>query len=315
MKVVITGAAGFVGRHFTKRLCDLGHFVTGVDNLASESAIGPETWPEHLRCTFNFVKNDCREFFKTNNEPWDLVIHLAAIVGGRANMETDPMAVATDLAIDADFFTWIAKNRATMGHVIYFSSSAAYPVIHQQYNDFKTLDESLINFDSGFIGQPDLTYGWSKLTGEYLAKTAASMYNVKIACFRPFSGYGEDQNDVYPFIGILKRIMKKENPVTIWSDAVRDFIYIDDIVDWVLEVYPTITDGSAINLGTGDGICFSDLAKKMMEITGHDAPIYVVNDKPKGVYYRVSATRKNPATTLDEGIRKAVAFLTSSQAE
>ncbi len=309
MRVLITGGAGFVGRHFTKRLCDIGHSVTCVDTLASESAIDPREWPKHLRCEFNFINKDCRDFFKENKEPWDLVIHLAAIVGGRANMEQNPLDVAADLAIDADFFSWLHEG---IGHAIYFSSSAAYPVDMQKAEAYQNLYEGLINFDAGFVGRPDLTYGWSKLTGEYLAKIAAQK-GIKVACYRPFSGYGEDQNEVYPFIGILKRILKKESPVTIWSDSVRDFIYIDDVVDIVLSTYTGITDGSAMNLGSGIGTSFSDLAKKMMDIVGHEAPLQVMDDKPKGVYYRVSGTRLDIMTSLDMGIRRAVDFLTSSQ--
>lgn len=307
MKVLITGGSGFVGRHFTKRLADQGHDVTVVDSLVSESAKAPCDWPSHLKCNFCFINEDCRLFFEQNSEAWDLVIHLAAIVGGRAHMESNPIAVAEDLSIDAALFKWVVTSKDRIGHVIYFSSSAAYPIEYQRNDDrMKNLDESLVNF-SDVIGLPDLTYGWSKLTGEYLARTAAKQCGLKIACYRPFSGYGEDQDECYPFIGILRRIVRKENPVTIWSDSVRDFVYIEDIVTWVLDTYPNVTDGSAINLGSGKGTSFRELAEMMMRVTGYEAPIIVQNDKPQGVYYRVSAS---PApyqlVPLEEGIAKAL---------
>ena len=308
MHVLVTGGAGFVGRHFCTELAARGHVVTCVDSLISESAKNPDTWaPSNVF----FVRDDCRNFFKTNTSRWDLVIHLAAVVGGRANMEKFPIAVAEDLAIDASFFVWVTRNKENIGHVIYFSSSAAYPIEFQRNDDNKRrLTETMINFET--LGMPDLTYGWAKLTGEYLARTTAEMYGVKVACYRPFSGYGEDQDEVYPFIGILRRILRKENPVQIWSDSVRDFVHIDDIVKGVLETYPKITDGRGVNIGTGTPVAFSDLVRRMCTITGHVADVQVLNDQPKGVFWRVSDPTESEKlgfhlkTTLDEGIRKAV---------
>ncbi len=289
MKVLITGGCGFVGRHFAKRLVDQGHKVTIVDT--------------NVRDNREALHMDCRDFFKENRESWDLVIHLAAIVGGRAHMEGDPISVAEDLSIDASFFKWITQVK--IGHAIYFSSSAAYPIKYQTRESQTKLTEDMIQFD----GMPDLTYGWSKLTGEYLAQVTAKKYNVNIACYRPFSGYGEDQDDVYPFPGILKRVINKETPIQIWSDSVRDFIYIEDIVTWVLSTYKDITDGSAINLGSGQPTSFVELAKTMYRVVhGTDTEVQVVNDMPKGVYYRVSGGARPPfeLTSLEEGIQKAL---------
>lgn len=307
MRVLITGGAGFVGRHFCNALADRGDLVTCVDSIVSESAKHPETWAGQ---NILFIKDDCRNFFKTNSSQWDLVIHLAAVVGGRAKMEQFPIAVAEDLAIDASFFVWITKNKHNIGHVIYFSSSAAYPIEFQKNDANKRpLCESMIDFKT--LGMPDLTYGWAKLTGEYLARVTAEKYGVKIACYRPFSGYGEDQDEVYPFIGILKRILKKEDPVTIWSDSVRDFIHIEDVVSWVLETYPSMTDGASINLGTGEGTSFRELAEKMMKISNHSASILIQNEMPQGVYYRVSDKTSSfvPKISLEEGITRSIEYL------
>ena len=308
MRVLVTGGAGFVGRHFCNALVARGDLVTCVDSLVSESAKHPDTWAGQ---NIFFIKDDCRNFLKTNSSKWDLVIHLAAVVGGRANMEQFPIAVAEDLAIDASFFVWVTKNKDNIGHIIYFSSSAAYPIEFQQNNEQKRrLEESMIDFET--LGMPDLTYGWAKLTGEYLARVTAEKYGVKIACYRPFSGYGEDQDAVYPFIGILKRVLAKENPVQIWSDSVRDFVHIDDIVKGVLETYPKITDGRGVNLGSGKATSFSDLVTTMCRVSGHDATIQVLDDQPKGVFWRVADTTLaealgfKPSTTLEQGILKAI---------
>ena len=58
------------------------------------------------------------------------------------------------------------------------------------------------------IGMPDMSYGWAKLTCEYLAQLAYRKHGLKSICYRPFSGYGEDQDDAYPFPSICKRVME-----------------------------------------------------------------------------------------------------------
>jgi nucleoside-diphosphate-sugar epimerase len=313
---LITGGCGFVGRHFCKELSDRGFHVVCVDNLMSESARSPSQWPERLKCDVQFENVDCREFFKkSRDQSYDLILHLAAVVGGRCTMENSPMDVAEDLAIDAEFFKWVVSLSNKPEKVVYFSSSAAYPVCWQTTDNPRMLKESYVDFQSS-LGVPDLTYGWSKLTGEFLARTAHKNYGLDIVCYRPFSGYGEDQHEVYPFIGILTRVMSEESPVTVWSDSVRDFVHIDDVVDCVLSTMHHVSDGTAINIGSGEGHSFVALAKRMMQLVGRDGDVKIINGKPLGVYYRVSDATLlrdvygwKPKISLDEGIQRAIRML------
>ncbi len=135
------------------------------------------------------------------------VFHFAAIVGGRMKIEGDPMMVALDLSIDAEFFYWITQHKPE--RVLYPSSSAAYPVSLQTTEGAIALSEGDIDFKKN-LGTPDMTYGWSKLTGEFLAQIAAKHYGVPVVCIRPFSGYGEDQELSYPVPAIAARAAKKK---------------------------------------------------------------------------------------------------------
>ena len=226
--VLITGGMGFVGRHFVHRMCKQGWKVTVVDNMISESSMDFDSWPHHLKvseeCELYFFQMDCRDFFKEEHEHFNMFIHLAAVVGGRATIEGSPLAVADDLAIDSAAFQWVIKNNETKPDLmIYFSSSAAYPIKYQKMNSGVNLKESFVNLgiDGDDIGMPDLTYGWAKLTGEYLARLANKHYGVDVAIFRPMSGYGEDQDEAYPFKSLLTKASRKDNPIHIWSDASR----------------------------------------------------------------------------------------------
>jgi len=282
MKILITGHKGFVGRHFVAALPNSE--ITGIDLKDG---------------------NDCRDYFKNNKTKFDLVIHLAAIVGGRATIEGEPLSVATDLSIDAEFFNWVHETKPT--HVVYFSSSAAYPIELQKPEHRYRLAESDIRLDA--VSNPDLTYGWAKLTGEYLSQfiTDSKMY-----VFRPFSGYGSDQDADYPFPSFIDRALRKADPFDVWGDGeqVRDFIHIDDIVQAVLWHVQTGYDGTW-NLCSGIATSFNDLAEMVCEEAGYKPVINHIRDAPVGVQYRVgnpyvSHHYFKPQISLREGIRLAL---------
>jgi GDP-L-fucose synthase len=177
----------------------------------------------------------------------------------------------------------------------------------------------MIEFKGEFLGQPDLTYGWSKLTGEYLARLTHERHGHHITCYRPFSGYGEDQDMTYPFPAILMRAARSETPMTVWGSGrqMRDFIYIEDCVDGMLTVSEKVGDGSAVNLSTGIAINFNDYASLAWEIVhGSRSGLEVKNtaDKPEGVFARYGSTRLQEAlgfryrTGFSEGIRRCLDY-------
>lgn len=314
--VLVTGGAGFVGTHFTKRLLRDGCRVVIVDNLSSTSAHEPAFQKNLL-----FLRQDCRDFFRYSSScEFDTVIHLAAVVGGRLKIDGDPLAVATDLAIDADFFNWAARV-PKKPQVIYFSSSAAYPRWRQRRgNEVLKLHEADIEFSDEKLDIPDMTYGWAKLTGEYLAGFAARQYGVDVKIYRPFSGYGPGQSLDYPFPSIVKRVMDGENPVTVWGsgDQLRDFIHIDDVVDAVLETKDKLAPGEALNLGSGTGTSFRELAHRIAAVLGREVEVVNDSSKPEGVFARVADVTKfrslyaKPLTSLEIGIEHVIEDLTKS---
>lgn len=323
--VLVTGYAGFVGRHIVKRLYQSGCFVVGVDNFST--GLRPDYWPKSL---YDFEPpyssydgDDLREWMRISHRtqnPFDTIFHCAAVVGGRLKIEGDPLAVATDLSIDAEFFNWAVRLDPKPKKVVYFSSSAVYPTELQSRRLNCHLVESLVDLNSSRIGMPDFSYGWSKLSGEYLAKVAAEKYNLNVVIYRPFSGYGEDQDLTYPFPAIVKRFVERQDPMMIWGsgEQQRDFIHIDDVVDAVFSTMNLMIPGETLNLGTGIGTSFSELAAYVGAATGHRPEMQFCLDKPEGVFSRVADTWKlrtywQPKITLDEGIRRVVAHLTQQK--
>lgn len=339
---LISGGCGFVGRnmacHLLRHSADV---VVVVDDLsvgiqpgswlqadallggrnARRSANGVEFWGEGER--LRFWKGDFRQFLRLAQEvpnwlqaqfgveKFDDVFHYAAIVGGRAKIDGDPMLVALDLAIDAELFYWAVRHKP--GRLLYPSSSAAYPVDLQGEGEYVALAEKDIDFEHGRLGQPDMTYGWSKLTGEYLARIAASHYGLHVACVRPFSGYGEDQDLSYPVPAIAARAARREDPFEVWGSGRqgRDFVHIDDCIEAMLFALDHIRDGSAMNIGSGHITSFLEIIGLFASFAGYAPTIKPLLDKPVGVHarhadmhYVFDSLGWRPRISLEEGMRR-----------
>ncbi len=324
MSILILGGAGFVGRHYAEYFLKKKEFVEVVDNIAPLSGgIHPKKWKlfnpfEYKK--FKFYKKDCRKFFNQQlRKKYNLVINLAAIVGGREVIEYNPLAVAEDLEIDTAFWRWAVKNKNKIKHVITYSSSAAYPIHLQKKKFFRLLQETDIDFSKNFFGKPDLSYGWAKLNNEYLASIAYEKYGISNTIFRPFSGYGSDQDLNYPFPSIVKRAMSHDsnNIFKVWGSGyqMRDFIHIKDVVRGSILISKKIKNGKAVNLSSGKYLNFINLSKKIFNILGKKNIKIIGNStKPEGVFARGgSRSLQNKlgfklAISIEQGIQMAVNY-------
>lgn len=284
LNVLITGSAGFVGRHLRAALRD--HGVYSVD-LADQL--------------------DAAHFFNTRVERFDLVLHCAAFVNGRAGIDGSPAYLhAYNTALDAAMFAWALRNNP--GRVVYFSSSAAYPA-WDQYGECDPLHEDLIEITEP--GVPETSYGMSKLHGEQMAAEVRET-GVPVTVLRPFSGYGPDQSLHYPFPSFIRRALDREDPFDVWGSGqqVRDWVHIDDLVGATLAAVDAGIDGP-VNVCTGRGTSFDELAGMVTKMAGYSPEIRHREDKAAGVDYRVGDPSRmrefyTPQVSLEEGIARAL---------
>ena len=222
---------------------------------------------------------DARQFFKGRGPEFDVVVHAAAVVGGRKKVVGSPLDHAENLEIDAAMFQWARLNRP--GRVVYFSSSCAYPVRLARQKAFLHEDDITWPPQPGMM--PDELYGWTKLTGELLAITARNA-GVPVSVVRPFSVYGPGMNEGFAVRGFAEQIRHRADPIEIWGDAdqVRDFIHVTDLCNAVAAMAEQGIDGP-VNLGTGRGTSLRDLAVMMANAAGYAPEIKVNADKPAGV--------------------------------
>lgn len=291
MKILITGGMGFVGRNLAVELTVNGHTVELVDNFLKGSGCRDlESLSDSMRQLFQHIplhRQDVRSLQTNFFLRFDAVVHLAAVVGGRLTIEQNPLAVAEDLEIDSQVIRhWASGN---IKHLIYASSSAAYPVALQHRSGYR-LHENDIGFQKS-LGLPDLTYGWSKLSGEYLITVGMNHTTGDVTVLRPFSGYGIDQDLAYPFPSLVKRVINHDpkEDFYVWGSGKqeRDFIYIQDVVRFIRRCIEQTRNGT-FNLCTGTPTSFNSLARALLYEKGHrEVNIVGREDMPTGVFSRV----------------------------
>lgn len=305
MKALVTGAAGFVGRHTVRDLTGRGWTVDSID-----TRIIPET-PGGRRFHIG-VESLVGNGYLGFQDRYDLVVHCAAVVGGRENMEANRLdLLARNLEIDAAMFRWAARSK--VDRFIYISSSAVYPTAYQTDKRRMLLEESMApQYVRGYDPpmEPDISYGFEKLVGERLAEEYRAAGG-KVTVVRPFSGYGEDQDLTYPFPTIIKQVKEKPDQIRIWHNTYRDFIHIHDFVHAMLFLASNDVDGP-VNLCTGQPTAMYTLVQLAYRVAwGRRVEIIEQTDKPAGVLWRVGSPELlqqyyTPRISLEEGVVRAL---------
>lgn len=278
-RALVTGSAGFTGRYVVDALRKAGYTVTPFDRAAGLD-----------------VRHDLRE----TSGSWDVVVHMAAVVGGRKVMDRAPLSHAANLAIDAAFFRWAEIVRPR--RVVYFSSSCAYPMAISSTRAWR-LKESFLDLRYPML--PDQLYGWAKMTGEMLA---SYLSGIPVTVVRPFSVYGPGMNEGFAVSGFLEQARRKANPLVIWGDKeqVRDYIHVSDVAGAVATLVKEGADGT-YNLGTGEGTTLERLARMIAGLAAYKPAIKVDETLPAGARFLVADPTElhkhyTPAIELAEGL-------------
>ena len=304
MKALVTGSAGFLGRHFVEELLAQGYEVVYCDIAYSDAARGPG------------VRGDALFLFQHETEVFDLVVHCAAVEPHRVAIDTRPWTFPMNMHLDAALFDWAIRTKQRQ--VLYISSSAVYPIELQQLATIRgRLAEGEVDLD--YPQQPDGSYGVTKLTSEHMA-AAARASGVPVTVVRPFSGYGADQGEDWPFGAFLHRALRRESPFLIWgsADQVRDWIHVSDVVRGSLRVAHHQRESDfyeSVNVCTGQGTAMGDLALLFMQAVGYEATLNINTSAPMGVMNRVGDPvvffeYYEPKITIQQGVFDAVRQLT-----
>jgi UDP-glucuronate 4-epimerase len=312
MKVVVTGAAGFIGSHLTERLLRDGHTVLGVDSFDefyNQQVKRRNIAPSQEDPNFTLIEADIRNQTALENaigEDIDAIVHLAARAGVRPSIEQP--ALYTDVNINGTVVLLEIARQRHIKKFVFASSSSVYG------NNKKVPFSEDDNVDF-----PISPYAATKKAGELICHTYHHLYGMGMTCLRFFTVYGPRQR---PDLAIHKfaRLIEEGQPIPIYGDGTmrRDFTYIDDIINGVVAALDQCAAYQIYNLGESRPICVSDLVTEIENALGKKAVKNHLPTQPGDVnqtYADVAKAQRDlgydPSTHIATGLARFVAWLRS----
>ena len=307
VKVLITGAAGFVGFHSARKLLAEGHQVFGVDNINDYYDVDLKLARLKIlnsHPNFEFKQLDISNFenLKQAINPLKIthILHLAAQAGVRYSLENPHAYIASNVTGHLNILEF-ARHSDTLEHLVYASSSSVYG--DREGGPFAETDK---------VRNPVSLYAATKLSGEMLAQSYYNLYKIRQTGLRFFTVYGPWGRPDMAYFIFTHKIFNNE-PITLFApeEMRRDFTFIDDIVN----VIPAILaappkEGHAIyNLGNSHPNTLTQLVENIEAACGKVGE-KIIKGKQKGdvssTFADVTNAQRefgfNPQTPLEIGI-------------
>jgi nucleoside-diphosphate-sugar epimerase len=296
MNFIVTGGAGFIGSHLTKYLIKKGHHVNVVDNLRRGSFDNLK----EIKDKIDFHEIDILDYDKMKNlaKNADGIFHQAAL-GSVPQSFKEPEEYHRVNAIGTENVLKLGKDFGLK--VVYASSSSVYG--NQKKFPIKENAEK----------KPLNPYGQSKLDSELFAKKFADM-GVKVIGLRYFNVFGIGQNPNYAGVipKFIERLVEHKPPI-IFGDGnqLRNFTFVDDVVEANMLVFESKIEHAFINIATGVMTSVKELAEIMIRLSGLSLePIYEkaregdIEKSQADTSLAKNLINWEPKITLEEGLEK-----------
>lgn len=309
----ITGAAGFIGFYLSKRLLEAGAKVIGLDNMNDYYEVSLKE--ERLRILkeldgFTFIKGDLADketvmsIFK-DHQP-DIVVNLAAQAGVRYSIDNPDAYIQSNLV---GFFNILEGCRYyPVKHLVYASSSSVYG--GNTKVPFCVEDQ---------VDRPVSLYAATKKSNELMAYSYSKLYGIKLTGLRFFTVYGPMGRPDMAYFKFAKKIMNGE-PIQIYNngDMMRDFTYIDDIIEGIVNILPhapEVDDLGAYykvyNIGNNQPEKLMDYIQALENALGKTAEKEYLPMQPGDVYQTYADVSDlirdfdfKPNTSIQEGLNR-----------
>ena len=259
-KILITGAAGFIGSNLTDKLLELGASVIGIDNFFNGNRTNLESALKNKN--FQFYKGDIRDFnfLLEISRDIEIIYHQAAFTSVPQSILMPE--TCSDININGTLNILNIARKNDIKKVIFASSSSVYGNI------------SSLPSNEEMERKPISPYGVTKLTCESYMLVYSQIYGIKTLTLRYFNVYGPRQKDS-PYSGViaiwLGRIRRNEDLI-VFGDGnnSRDFTYVKDVVQANILASKKDISGEILNIGAGSPITLTELAKLMLKISSKE---------------------------------------------
>ena len=304
MKILVTGAAGFIGYFTSKRLLELGHDVVLADNFSRHGAGAVLDQISDKNATFIELDLMREESWTKIGRDFDVVYHYAAINGTRNFYDMPFQVLRTNSGLITSLLSWHERENP-QAHIIWTSSSEVYAGV----SGINIPTAELKNVGVGDIYNPRNTYAISKIFGESLLINYCRNKTSSYTIIRPHNVFGPRMGFDHVIPEFAMRIIKGENPFKIYgAHQTRSYCYIEDFVDGAVAIPG---NHSAFNkiLNLGDDrheISSIELANLMLDICDVERD-FVFFPPPDG-----SVNRRCPDITL---ARETLGYMPSSAIE
>lgn len=333
MKILVTGAAGFIGFHLTQRLLSRGDEVVGIDSIngyydvnlkyarlaecgiaKDDASVMSKRVQSNKYPLYTFVRmaleerEALQELFAC--EKFNVVVNLAAQAGVRYSIENPHAYIDSNIVGFTNILECVRHNN--VAHLVYASSSSVYG--GNTKTPFSEDDR---------VDNPVSLYAATKRSNELMAAVYAKLYGISVTGLRFFTVYGPwGRPDMAPMLFSKAIISGEAIKVFNNGNLSRDFTYIDDIIEGVVRVIDTIpqeeSPAEIYNIGCGSPMQLMEFISTLEDALGTKANIKMMPMQKGDVYMTYADTSKlernmgyKPCVTLREGVSKFVEWYKS----
>ncbi len=309
-KVLVTGAAGFIGSHLTERLVSLGAQTTAFVRYNSRNSWGfIDSFSDSVKKEIEIISGDVRDpdAVRKACKGKDLIFHLAALIGIPYSYVNPRDVVATNVGGTLNFLTAAAES--SVKRIIVTSTSEIFGTA--QY----------VPIDENHPLQPQSPYAATKIAADKLAESFYATYNLPVVILRPFNTYGPRQSMRAVIPTIINQLLSDDEVKLGNLEPTRDLTYVGNTVEGFIRAAITRDiDGQSINLGVGSEVSIGNLAETISHLMGKRLSLRQEKTRQRSnsseVQRLLSDNAKarrllkwTPQVSLEEGLQKTITWM------